>query len=336
MTIQSKTYQFLVLSALLSATTAFAQVILIEDGSSIALDPNVSTTGTWAYRTEAQHGGTYLDTGSRFSSSGTIQYSSSLPTAGVWGLEVWVTNTLNSNNSSVSFTTSSGTVSPTMQQGSMDLASTDQWLSLGHYNFDSGANNLTLTANGANQNSDAVRWVRLDADPSAATAVVTGVAGGISPDFYQESGSWISSSNRFGVYDLANRLSSELGATATFSAPIEAFQYEVRFTWNFDSSRSKDTLVEVFDAHGATHQFRIDQSVAVLGDTYLGVDWMSLGTFDLNANSTLKVIADGTALASGSHVVADGVQFIAVIPEPGTLALLGFAVGTVLLFHRRK
>lgn len=339
-------FSFLAACLLLASPPVSAQdEVLIDDGtigSPSTLNPNVSTTGTWSYRTEAQHSGTWQDTGSRFSSSGSIEYSSSLPTAGQWALEIWVTDTLNADNSSVSFTTSGGTLSPTIHQASMRngntyTAASDQWLSLGHYNFDAGANSYILNANGTNQNSDAVRWRRLDADPSAVTPVVTAVAGGISPDFYAETGTgWINSGNKNGVYGRPNRLSDTEGDMAVFTAPVESFLYEVQLTYVPDSGRSQSALVEVLDANNVTHQFRVDQTVAPTDAFALGVDWLSLGNFELNASSSVSVIADADALSTGTFVVSDGVRFIAAIPEPGTLALVGIALGALLLFRRRK
>jgi hypothetical protein len=343
-----KTSLLAMIAIILTTPFAFAQdVIVLDDGPSTGLGPGVSiVSGTWDHRTEAQHGGTWEQTGSRFSQNhdAHIRYATTLPTTGIWALEIWTTNTLNRNDPTATITHGDGTSSSSFNVNQADLANArNQWLSLGHYDFTSTSAtyeyNLQLSSNtgtGVNsQNTDAVRWVRLDANPAEATPVVVGVAGGISQDFYQESGTWSTSTNRKGVYEVFNRLSEELGATATFSAPLQAYQYEVKFTWNIADDRSQDTLVQVFDAHGVTHQFRVDQTVAPAGDVFHGVNWMSLGAFDLNASSTVRVIADETALSSGRFVVADGVQFIA-IPEPGTLVLVGIALGSLLIFRRRR
>lgn len=334
------------LASLLGFSVLWAQdVILIDNGTSAGLGPGVeSLAGTWLFRNESQHSGTWEQTGSHFANNNSdsrIRYSTQLPTSGLWAFEIWATNTLN-HTTTATITHGDGTQSTGMplNQGGMGGDASNQWLSLGIYDFTSTTETFSYTLNtsGTQQNTDAVRWVRMDANPFEATPIVVSSSAGISPSFYTETGTgWISSgtNDRKGVYNTLNRFTDVVGDFATYNAPLQAFQYEVKITWSEANNRSNNVLYEVLDANNVTHQFRIDQTISTVGDVFLGVNWHSLGSFDLDENSTVRIVMDQAAKDGGDFMNANGIQFIA-IPEPGTLMLVGVALGSLLLFRRRK
>ena len=64
--------------------------VIVDDGDGgTGWNAAVTPTGAWGYRTEGQHPGSYLDTGSHFGSGGddTATYAVSLPAAGLWSVE---------------------------------------------------------------------------------------------------------------------------------------------------------------------------------------------------------------------------------------------------------
>lgn len=337
----------LLCGAIICSASLFGQnVVVLDDGPSTGLNPGVSIlSGTWSYRTEAQHSGTYLNTGSRFSGNANaqIQYRTTLPTAGIWSMEVYVTNTLNRSDPTVTITHGDGTASTSfgLNQANTNSAAQDQWMSLGTYNFDGGSINydyrLALANVNQNQNTDAVRWVKVEAgNPHGATPIVVDRLGGIQ-GFYSETGTWENSSNQNGTYGTANRFTTTLDSTATFTAPLAAYIYEIQVNYNPLDSRTSQALVEVLDAHGNITDLRINQQEALTDDTGLGVSWLSLGEFALDGSSSVSFINDLLAFNSGDFMVTDSVRFIpvAAIPEPSIYALIFGALGLGVILIRR-
>ena len=92
--------------------------MIVDDGDGgSGWNAAVTPTGAWGYRTEGQHGGSYLDTGSHFGSgeNDTATYAVSLPEAGLWSVETWTGDTLQSTPG-IQFTTASGTESVSFDQ----------------------------------------------------------------------------------------------------------------------------------------------------------------------------------------------------------------------------
>ena len=334
--------------SLIVATTVFTAspmahaAIIVDDGPSGS--PNPVLAGSWQYRTEAQHSGTYNDTGLRFAAGGddTATYTAVIPTAGLWAVDTYMTNTLNQANVPVSVSTAAGTQNLTINQNLDDA--TDGWMSLGVYNLNAGANTYTITSGGGNTTTDAVRWSQLGVDTPASFAVDSNNAG--VNGFYSESGSWFNSSNKSNLYGNPDRISDEIGDIATTTAPLEQALYEIALSWEEDSGRADNALVRIVDAFGDTHDLRVNQTLAPVGDSEFAVDWFSLGTFAFDATSSLSLIVDDQA---GGFVVSDGVRFSFVdtigtddpsdgapaVPEPAGLALLSLAALTLSSRRRR-
>ncbi len=330
-TVCSMIAAFLGSAALLPAAHAD---IIIDDGPS-GIPTNPALTGTWLYRTEAEHGGTYNDTGLRFAvntnGNDTATYTANIPAAGLWSVEIYMTNTLNASGVPVSVGHAGGTQNLTINQAV--VGATDGWMSLGVYQLNAGSNTYAITSGSANTTTDAVRWAQAGTDAVTSFVVDTNNAG--VNGFYSESGSgWITSTNRGVLYNTKDRLSNGADAVATVTSPLAAAFYEIGLTWGGADGRATNALVRITDAFGATHDMRINQELNPTDSTAFGTSWLDLGSFAFDTSSTVQLIMDESA--GGSFIALDGVRFTyaSAIPEPASLALMG--LGSLLMLSRAR
>jgi len=327
-------------------TATMAAIVLDDDA------PSVTLTGGWNYRTVGAHGGAY-GSGSNFAFDGdpaTATYSTTIPTAGVWGVEMWWNDDGHNNSyaTPVTITHADGTTAMTVDQS---YEQGGRWVSLGTFNFDAGATASLMIDNAGAPGvplynvaarADAVRFAQAGADPLTDVVIDsqngTDVPQGAGPNTYTEAGTWFNSTFNDPplLYGNEDRLSNTQGSVATFDAPLALANYEVQVTWNPVDNRSENALYELVDWQGTVYPFRFNQTAEPGDDTGWGQNWASLGVFPLDETSEVRLVADALAVAGGSdYVVADGVRFIydspfptqQSVPEPSTLLVWSLLAG---------
>lgn len=302
------------LSVLLSFAllSLHAQTVIIDSHDAAEIGTGTFTHNSTRPRDKAGQYPLAGVTGSYLLATGQSATWTPTLTAGSWLVEVW--------NPTDSTSMVSGTTSVTHASGSTDYAFVQHalggsWTPLGFHQFNAGSGGNVTTAGPASGSSftyaDAVRFTSRDELPTASFELGSTFA-------RTQDASWFIGSKK-------DNVSNTAGEAHSFTLNITPGDYALDYHY-LTGIRSSDTTVEVWDGASKLSTLVIDQSLGSEAFTS-----MSLGTFSFSGGTAeIRTIASGNGFASVS-----GVDIIA-IPEPGTLALLGIALGALVLFRRRK
>ena len=307
-------------------------------------------TGTWEQRNEGASGftNTYNGGGTHFAFEGnaaTATYSANL-TPGLYSVEFWTPSREATPNGLLTVQQGANSTQFRMNQNDNTARWSGGWMSLGVYDFGAGNVDVILDNAGADGPKDnvgvatgAVRFARLEdgVTPFIADSNLGPV--GSELEFYTEtSGTWITSSNDAGMDGIhwgTNRLSNSPDAEAIFgnNMPLARGIYELDLTWAAGSNRTANALLTVVDGNNISHNFAINQKLDPSDFVLDGLLWDNIGTFDLDFAGGISEVR--LSSADGDFLSADAMR-LTLIPEPGTLMLVGVALGSLLLFRRRK
>jgi hypothetical protein len=291
-----------------------AQVVIIdshdygESGTgTFSTDSTLGRTKAGQYHTNVSSNGSYI-----LATGKTATWTPTL-SAGTWLVEVWnptadtsmVTNTTRVNHAA----------------GSSDYAFLQHslggdWASLGFHQFNAGTGgNVTIPSAAQYAYADAVRFTHVNELPTASFELASTFA-------RSQTGTWA-------VGSKTDLITATPGATHNFTLNVTPGTYSLDYRYYNGELRATDTIVQVWD--GAT---QLGGDIILNQNTGLDSFTSSLlGSYTFTGTSAvIRTIATGTG---GNNASVYGVD-LTVIPEPGTLALVGIALGSLLLFRRRR
>ena len=267
------------------------------------LDAEAFVPADWSTSSKAGQWGTDMRFGRNSTTPAT--FSPNLPTAGVWGVEMWWPTQNNGvwpAQTHVTISHAGGNTVEIVQQKALG----GEWLGVGWYEFNAGSG------------------VRLAIDPSLSSGAEV-VADGVR--FREDP---IGMKFRQGTANAGfsgNPKSNVAGTTAQLIAdvPVDA-AYDLYVNYNQNGNRDPGAIVRIYDGVGNL----IDTTtvdMTVVGDTAM------IGNYTFSNQPIVQVEGSGggyTDFTGTSYVLTE------IVPEPTTAAVLGFGALALAIRRRRQ
>lgn len=310
-------------------TPAQASVVVDNaDGS-----PTFTTTGSWSTGSKAGQVGSSSSWASTDNNGATATFTPNLPAAGVYGVEMnWPSgsNAAWAQDGQLTLNHADGSANYYVDQVHATTGST--WVAIAIAGFDAGSSgNLVAseTATAGRINADAARFTQATAGNDELVGMTFAATPRLASAVYSETGTgWIDNS-------VEGHATNVAGDTAVYYMP-DLIQTDLitsvtlKITEYSFSQRGNDHAFNIYDGGTGTSPIAsgtLDQS---------GSDSSVLGTYTFTSGRpAIEFIASGNNYMGAGLITMELVDY-ELVPEPGTLALLGFGGLAAALRRRRR